>query len=106
MAALLPVVPQLPRALLAGPGDGSVMVPIPPPVPRSHFQGEVSAHRVLDGRSFDRHQIARLRGLVDGATANDVIIAIVGGAVRRYLAAKGETPTAHPICGAPVDLRG
>jgi diacylglycerol O-acyltransferase len=30
---------------------------------------------------------------------------IVGGAVRRYLAAKGETPTEPLVCGVPVDLR-
>ncbi|MBV8294956.1 MAG: wax ester/triacylglycerol synthase family O-acyltransferase, partial [Mycobacterium sp.] len=105
-ATLLPAAPQLSRALRARGGDGSVTLPFAPPrVPHTRFQAEVTPHRVLDSRAFPLDDIARLRALVDGATVNDVIIAIVGGAVRRYLAAKGETPTDELICGAPVDLR-
>jgi diacylglycerol O-acyltransferase / wax synthase len=105
-AAMLPAAPKISRALLTRGGSGSVLLPIGgPPVPRTRFQAEVTPHRVLDGRVFDLDQIKRMRSLVDGATVNDVIVAIVAGGVRRYLDAKGETPTAETICGAPVDLR-
>jgi WS/DGAT/MGAT family acyltransferase len=105
-APLLPAAPQLSRALRARAGEGSVVLPVAhPPAPRTRFQGEVSPHRVVEGRTFPLDQISRLRALVDGATVNDVIVAIVGGAVRQYLDAKGETPTDELICGAPVDLR-
>jgi diacylglycerol O-acyltransferase / wax synthase len=105
-AALLPAAPQLSRALRARAGEGSVVLPIAhPPAPRTRFQDEVTPHRVVEGRRYPLDQISRLRTLVDGATVNDVIIAIVGGAVRQYLAAKGETPTEELVCGAPVDLR-
>jgi diacylglycerol O-acyltransferase len=105
-AAMLPAAPQLSRALLNRGGDGSVLLPgTQAPIPHTRFQAEITPHRVLDSRAFPLEQIARLRALVDGATVNDVIIAIVGGAVRRYLAAKGETPADELTCGAPVDLR-
>ena len=107
-AAMLPAAPKLAGTLLtrSGSGSGSVLLPVGgPPVPRTRFQAEVTPHRVLDGRVFDLEQIKRMRSLVDGATVNDVIVAIVGGGVRGYLAAKGETPTGETVCGAPVDLR-
>jgi WS/DGAT/MGAT family acyltransferase len=105
-AALIPAAPQLSRALRTRAGDGSVALPMAQPaVPRTRFQAEVSPQRVFDGRAFPLDRISRLRVLADGATLNDVIIAIVGGALRRYLAAKGETPSDELICGAPVDLR-
>jgi diacylglycerol O-acyltransferase / wax synthase len=105
-AAMLPAVPRLSRAMLGHNRSGSVLLPVGgPAVPRTRFQAEVTPHRVLDGRGFDLEQVKRMRALADGATVNDVIVAIVAGGVRRYLDAKGELPTAETICGAPVDLR-
>jgi WS/DGAT/MGAT family acyltransferase len=83
-------------------GRGTLM---PRPVPRTRFQASVTPHRVLDSCAFPLDEVKKLRDLVDGSTVNDVIIAIVGGGVRRYLDAKGETPTEPLVCGAPVDLR-
>jgi WS/DGAT/MGAT family acyltransferase len=103
---MLPSAPKLTQALLTRSGSGSVLLPVPGPhVPHTRFQAEVTPHRVLDGRVFDLEQIKRMRSLVDGATVNDVIVAIVAGGVRRYLDTKGEAPTEETICGAPVDLR-
>jgi WS/DGAT/MGAT family acyltransferase len=103
---MLPAVPRLSRALVSRNGSGSVLMPVGgPAVPRTRFQGEVTPHRVFDGCVFDLEQVKRMRSLVDGATVNDVIVAIVAGGVRRYLDAKGELPTEETICGAPVDLR-
>jgi diacylglycerol O-acyltransferase / wax synthase len=105
-ATMLPAAPQLSRTLLNRGADGLVLVPgTQASIPHTRFQAEITPHRVLDSRAFPLEQITRLRALVDGATVNDVIIAIVGGAVRRYLAAKGETPVDKLTCGAPVDLR-
>jgi diacylglycerol O-acyltransferase len=105
-AAMLPAAPQLSRALLTRGSDGSVTLPLAQAsIPDTRFQAEITPHRVLDGRVFGLEQVKLMRSLVDGATVNDVIIAIVAGGVRRYLSAKGETPTDKTICGAPVDLR-
>ena len=93
----------LPSALLDRSKDRSPL--IPRTVPRTRFQAEITPHRVFDGRGFGLDEVKQMRKLADGATVNDVIVTIVGGAVRRYLEAKDETPTEELICGAPVDLR-
>jgi diacylglycerol O-acyltransferase len=41
-----------------------------------------------------------------GHTVNEVFVALCGGAIRRYLEAKGELPTRCLICAHPVSLRG
>jgi diacylglycerol O-acyltransferase len=99
-----PIVRLLPRAVRDG-ARGRRGPLLPPAVPRTRFQVEISPHRVLDGRTFPLEDIRRIRRVVDGATVNDVIVAIVGGAVRRYLQAKGESTADELICGAPLDLR-
>lgn len=102
-ARMAPAARLLPRALLGSDsGSGSL---VPRAVPRTRFQAAVSPHRVLDGRRFPLEEVRGMRSLADGATVNDVVVTIVGGAVRRYLEAKGETPVEELVCGAPVDLR-
>ena len=99
-----PIVRLLPRALREN-VHGRHGPLLPPAVPRTRFQVEISPHRVLDGRTFPLDEVKRLRRVVDGATVNDVIVAIVGGAVRCYLQDKGESTADELICGAPIDLR-
>ena len=102
--SLLPAAPRVGRALVErGPADAGLLVGRP--IPRTRFQGKVTPHRVLDGCSFPLDELRRMRSLAAGATVNDVVVTIVGGGVRRYLEAKGETPTGATVCGAPVDLR-
>jgi diacylglycerol O-acyltransferase / wax synthase len=103
-ARMVPAAGVFGRALVDG-RQGSSGSLVPRPVPRTRFQTTVTPHRVLGGCVFQLEDVKRMRGLVDGSTVNDVIITIVGGAVRRYLAAKGETPTEPLVCGAPIDLR-
>jgi diacylglycerol O-acyltransferase len=99
-----PILRLLPRALREG-AHGRRGPLLPPAVPRTRFQVEISPHRVLDGRTFPLAEVSRLRGLVEGATVNDVIVTLVGGAVRRYLQANHESTDDELICGAPLDLR-
>jgi diacylglycerol O-acyltransferase len=102
-ARFAPAARLLPRALLGAGSDGGSLVPRT--VPKTRFQAEVTPHRVLDGRRFPLRDVRDMRSLVPGATVNDVVVAMVGGAVRLYLAAKDETPVEALVCGAPVDLR-
>ena len=51
-------------------------------VPRTRFNGPVSGHRVLDARWFPLETARRMRSGADGATINDVALAVVGGALR------------------------
>jgi WS/DGAT/MGAT family acyltransferase len=78
----------------------------PGAAPRTRFNGTISPHRVVDGRSFPLEVLRGIRQAVPGATINDVVLAIVGGALRRYLQAKDELPDAPLVAMAPVSVRG
>jgi WS/DGAT/MGAT family acyltransferase len=73
--------------------------------PLTRFNAEVSPHRVFETRRFTIDEFKRIRGLVKGATINDVVLAVCGGALRRYLAAQDELPDASLIGVAPVSRR-
>ena len=75
------------------------------PVPRTRFNGTVSPHRVVDGRSFSLGVIKGIRKAVTGATVNDVVLTVVGGALRRYLSAHNELPDASTVAMAPISVR-
>lgn len=75
------------------------------PVPRTRFNGQVSPHRVFDGRSFRLDDIRAIKNAVEGATVNDAVIAIIGGALRKYLKAKDELPRESLIAMAPISVR-
>ncbi|MDZ7825483.1 MAG: wax ester/triacylglycerol synthase family O-acyltransferase [Gammaproteobacteria bacterium] len=75
------------------------------PVPRTRFNGSISPHRVMDGRSFPLEVIRGIRGAVPGATVNDVVLAIVGGTLRRYLEHHGELPAESTVAMAPISVR-
>ncbi|MBT8471308.1 MAG: wax ester/triacylglycerol synthase family O-acyltransferase [Marinicaulis sp.] len=74
-------------------------------VPRTRFNGIVSGHRVVGGEMFDLQAIKDMRNAVPEATVNDVVLAIVGGALRRYLKSKDELPGESMIAMAPVSVR-
>lgn len=74
-------------------------------VPRTRFNGNVSPHRVFDGRSFSLDEIRAIKGRVEGATVNDVMVSVCGGALRRYLESKGELPEESLVAMAPVSSR-
>ena len=74
-------------------------------MPRTRFNGNVSPHRVFDGRSFSLDEIRAIKRRVDGATVNDVIVSVCGGALRRYLESKGELPEESLVAMAAVSAR-
>jgi diacylglycerol O-acyltransferase len=76
------------------------------PAPRTRFNDVVSAHRVCEARLFELDNIRKIRGLVPGCTVNDVILSIVGGAMREYLEDKGELPISSLTAMCPISLRG
>jgi WS/DGAT/MGAT family acyltransferase len=79
--------------------------PTPTQAPRTRFSGTVTAHRVVENRSFDLGQVRRMKSAVDGATINDAVLAIVAGALRRYLESKNELPTDPLVVMAPISIR-
>ena len=74
-------------------------------VPRTRFSGRVTAHRIFEGRSFRLDDIRRIKQAVAGATINDVVLTICGGALRHYLEAKSELPGASMVAMAPISVR-
>jgi len=84
---------------------GEIEVPPPLTVPRTIFNGNVSPHRVVEGRRFDLAEIKRIKGTVAGATVNDVMLTIVGGALRAYLRARSALPPESLVAMCPISLR-
>ncbi len=73
--------------------------------PRTRFNRRVSAHRVVEGRSFPLADVREMKSRVAGATVNDVVLAVCGGALRRYLDAKHELPDRPMVAMAPISVR-
>ncbi len=100
--ALASVVPGLSQSLLKGElPDISQEYEVPETI----FNVPVSAHRVFDGTSFKLKQLSAIRKAVAGATVNDVLLALCGGALREYLLSKDELPEESLIVMAPINTR-
>jgi len=77
----------------------------PERLPITRFNAEVSPHRVYETRRFTLEEFKRIRALVPGATINDVVLAVCGGALRRYLATHDELPDPSLVAIAPLSIR-
>ncbi len=73
--------------------------------PETRFDDLISAHRVFGAQRFSFSDIKAIRNAVPGTTVNDVAIAIISQAVRRYLADKGELPEQSIKSWMPISLR-
>jgi WS/DGAT/MGAT family acyltransferase len=74
-------------------------------VPDTIFNAPVSAHRVFDGITFKLRELSDVRRAVPGATVNDVILTLCGGALREYLLSKDELPEESLVVMAPINTR-
>lgn len=85
-------------------GDPSDGLAVPFDAPRSVLNG-----RVREKRRFATQQIplARMRAVADAAdaTLNDVVLAICGGALRRFLLEREHLPAKPLTAGIPVSVR-
>jgi diacylglycerol O-acyltransferase len=74
--------------------------------PMTRFNVPISPHRVLDAVGLALDDCQTIRKNVEGITINDIFLTVVGGGLKRYLAAKGES-TASTLMGTmPMTLRG
>ncbi len=73
--------------------------------PRTRFNRSISPHRVIEGRSFPLAEVKGIRALLPEAKVNDVAIAIIGGALHKYLTAKDDLPKATMTAMAPISVR-
>jgi hypothetical protein len=72
----------------------------------TRFNSEVSPHRVFETRRFALADFKAMRGLADGATINDVVLAVCAGGLRRYLDMQGELPEESLVAAAPIAVHG
>ncbi|MEH6587652.1 MAG: wax ester/triacylglycerol synthase family O-acyltransferase [Halioglobus sp.] len=71
----------------------------------TRFQGKISRHRVVGARKFDFEEVRDIKNSSPGATVNDTMLAIVSGAMRKYLQDKDELPEETLVTGCPIDVR-
>ena len=74
-------------------------------IPKTRFNGTVTPHRVVGSVNFSLDDIRAIKNVVSGATVNDVVLSICGGALRAYLESKNELDQDSLIAMAPVNLR-
>lgn len=77
----------------------------PDSAPRTRFNKNVSPYRVFDAVTLDLEEIKKIKVLVKGATVNDVLLAVCGGALRKYLESKDELPEESLVAMAPMSIR-
>jgi len=86
------------------PGRSEESMAIPFDTPTSIINHRISQPRRFATQIFP---LARLRAVAEasGATLNDVVLAICGGALRRFLDELGELPNSSLTAGIPVSVR-
>lgn len=75
------------------------------PVPDTRFNTHVSAQKMFDARVFPLADLKAIRQAVPGSTINDVVLAICGGGLRRYLQHHDELPDDSLIAWVPINAR-
>jgi len=101
--ASLEALPKMAGALqerLANPDSASFQG-----IPVTRFNAPVSPHKMFDAVSFPLAEVSAIRQLADGATINDVVLAICGGALREHLLAHDELPEQSLVAIAPINAR-
>jgi len=72
--------------------------------PKTRFDEPVSPHRVYNAMALSLDEVKEIKNL-SGTTINDVVVAVIAGAVREYLLGKDELPDEPCAVGIPVDMR-
>jgi diacylglycerol O-acyltransferase / wax synthase len=74
-------------------------------VPKTILNGTITPSRVYDCAIVSLAEVKQMRRLAEGATVNDVVLAIVGGTLRRYLSAKQALPEESLVSAVPISTR-
>jgi len=72
--------------------------------PRTSFNGQIDAPRSFATASLPLDRVKQIAA-AHGATINEVVLTVIGGALRRYLAIHGGVPRKSLIAAIPVSLR-
>ena len=84
--------------------EGTAMA-APLTAPRTSFNGTITGHRSIAFTDISLDDIKEIKNAVPGATVNDVVLALSGGALRRYLQDRGELPDTSLLASVPVSVR-
>jgi len=74
-------------------------------VPHTPFNERPSSSRVFGGCHLRLSELQAIREVVPGATVNDVVLTVVGGALRRLLYERGQLPADPVAAMAPISIR-
>jgi diacylglycerol O-acyltransferase / wax synthase len=73
--------------------------------PPTRFNVPVTPHRVFDGTVTPLADLKQMKAAIPGATINDAVLSIVGGAMRAYLLAHDELPSESLVTMVPISIR-
>ncbi len=82
---------------------GSAMA-APLTAPRTSFNGTISGRRTVAFADLSLDEVKSVKNAT-GSTVNDVVLTIVGGALRRYLEDRDELPEQSLLATVPVSVR-
>jgi diacylglycerol O-acyltransferase / wax synthase len=100
-------VPNIARAFGAMVGavrNKDDVLQIPFDTPQSIINGRIRGPRRFATQRFELARLKALTGALD-ATLNDIVLALCGGALRRFLLELGELPEKPLTAGIPVSVR-
>jgi WS/DGAT/MGAT family acyltransferase len=80
-------------------------MPAPFTAPRTSFNGMITGHRSVAYVSLPLAEVKEIKNAL-GATVNDVVMAVVSGALRTYLAGRKELPKSSLVAMVPVSVHG
>lgn len=72
--------------------------------PKTSLNNPVGPHRVFDAAEFPLEGFKDIKGAA-GVKLNDVALAVIGGALQRYLEAKNEFPEGSLAASLPLNMR-
>lgn len=85
--------------------QGIKMPTVPFRAPKTRINDVVEAERRWNSAILDLKRVKAIRNAVEGATLNDVVLAICAGALRRYFSEKDELPDKPLVAMVPVSTR-
>ena len=88
---------------LAVRGKGTLRATMPFTAPRTSFNATVTGKRTVAFIDVPLDEVKAIKRAL-GVTVNDVLTAVVGGALRRYLAGRGELPERPLVAAEPISV--
>lgn len=79
-------------------------MPAPFTAPRTPFNAAITSHRAVAATRLPLQEVKDVKRAF-GCTVNDVVLALCGGALRRYLDRLGELPEKPLIAVVPISVR-